>query len=130
METTSEQKQAKNLRESIGNRKVVDPLAQAYAESVGRKDDAGKLPYELLPFSVIDSISAVQRYGVKKYGANTWQKVPNGKKRYIAAALRHISDHQKGKRYDESGETHLSHALCSLMYAEWFDQQHVKRHKK
>ena len=88
----------------------------------GMKHDQNKLPYELLPFKCIDAIVEVQRYGAKKYAPNSWQHVKNGKKRYIAATLRHISLYQQGQRYDEeSGLHHLSHALCSLMYAIWFD---------
>ena len=119
METISEQKQGKNLKEFTASPKE------------GKKHDTGKLPYDLLPFSVIDSIVRVQQFGMFKYGANNWQRVKRGKARYIAAALRHISAVQQGKRYDdESGQPHLAHALCSLMYAEWIDQQHLKRHKK
>lgn len=119
METISEQKQGKNSKESTGNHRA------------GKKEDSEKLPYHLLPFSVLDSIVKVQAFGAAKYGPNNWQRVRNGKKRYLAAALRHLSAVQQGKRYDaESGLTHLSHALCSLMYAEWIDQQHLKRHKK
>lgn len=100
----------------------------ARARKTGRKDDQGKLRYDLLPFSVIDDIVAVQNYGAIEYGENTWQKVPNGRKRYIAAALRHVSKRQQGKRLDGSGLPHLAHALCSLMYAHWLDNQQIIRH--
>lgn len=149
MGTILEQKQGKNLKESIGNhradklsqfdrdprrcvvRKPYEPQDKDQVPRTGLKYDEGKLPYHLLPFRVIDSIVKVQAFGASKYGEDNWQRVRNGKKRYIAAALRHLSAVQQGKRYDaESGLTHLSHALCSLMYAEWLDQQHLKRHKK
>jgi hypothetical protein len=95
---------------------------------IGLKHDAKKLPYHLLPFDVIDDIVAVQMYGAKIYGDNNWKSLANGKKRFVAAALRHISKFQQGERWDESNLHHLSHALCSLMYALWFDKQHLKRH--
>jgi hypothetical protein len=97
----------------------------------GIKHDGDKLPYDLLPFEIIDGIVEVQKFGAKKYGANSWQQVKNGKRRYIAAALRHLSAVQQGKRYDpESNLPHLHHALCSLMYAAWIDKRHLKRHGK
>ena len=96
----------------------------------GLKHDKGKLRYELLPVDVIDDIVSVQTYGAEKYGANNWQHVSNGKQRYIAAALRHISMFQQGRRTDESGLHHLSHAICSLVYALWIDKQYIKRHKR
>lgn len=96
----------------------------------GRKFDSLKLPYDLLPMSVIDSVVRVQQFGRDKYGSNTWQKVKNGKKRYVAAAMRHVSAFQQGEWLDkESKLPHLTHALCSLMYAEWIDQQYRRRHK-
>jgi hypothetical protein len=97
----------------------------------GLKFDEEKLPYYLLPMDVIDDVVEVQKYGFKKYGkANSWKLVQNGKQRYISAAMRHISKFQQGKRYDESSLHHLSHAICSLIYALWIDKKYAKRHKR
>jgi hypothetical protein len=93
------------------------------------KHDDQKIPYHLLPMDVIDDIVEVQKYGLKKYGrANSWKNIPDGKKRFIAAALRHISKFQQGERLDESGLHHLSHALCSLVYALWIEKRYLKKH--
>lgn len=113
-------------------RRAFKALCKKHTE--GKKNDQGKLPYELLPFNVIDGIVEVQKFGAAKYGPNNWQTLKDGKKRYIAAALRHISAVQQGKRFDTDGEgssglPHLHHALCSLMYAAWFDLRHQRRHK-
>jgi hypothetical protein len=94
----------------------------------GSKNDKEKLPYHLLPMDIIDDIVAVQKFGAEEYGENSWKQVPNGKKRFIAAAMRHISKFQQGERWDESKLHHLSHALCSLVYALWIDKQYLKRH--
>lgn len=100
----------------------------------GMKYDQEKLPYDLLPMDIIDDIVRVQQYGAKKYSPNSWQHVKNGKKRYIAAALRHISQFQQGEYLDNepggSGLPHLTHALCSLIYAHWIDKKYRKNHKK
>lgn len=97
---------------------------------MSKKNDQDKLPYHLLPFDSIDKIVEVQKFGIAKYGANTWQKVPNGKKRYIAAALRHISKFNQGERFDsESNLNHLAHATCSLIYALHIDNKYLRRHK-
>lgn len=97
----------------------------------GLKYDGNKLPYELIPFKCIDAIVEIQQYGARKYLPNSWQHVKNGKQRYLAATLRHISLRQQGQIYDkESGKPHLYHALCSLMYAVWFEIKYLVKHKK
>ena len=92
----------------------------------GVKYDDEKLPYHLVPFDVIDDIVRVQQYGAKKYTPNGWQTVPNGVERYISAAFRHMSSFQQGQVLDtESGLPHLTHALCSLMYAHYLQKRIV-----
>lgn len=97
---------------------------------MSKKYDQDKLPYDLLPFKCIDALVEIQKFGMSKYGANTWQFVKNGKQRYLAAAMRHISLRMQGEAYDkESGKPHLSHAFCCLMYALWFDLKYLNQHK-
>lgn len=82
----------------------------------GRKDDAGKPNYELLPWLALEQVQAVLDYGAKKYTAHGWRAV-KGRTRYLNAALRHIFAYARGEDNDhESGLPHLAHAACSVMF--------------
>ena len=90
-------------------------LPKDYTFGEGIKYDDDKLRYDLLPFEAIDEVVKVLNYGVKRYGANTWQNVES--ERYVAALLRHISAWRQGEKNDEeSGLPHLSHILCNAMF--------------
>jgi hypothetical protein len=62
-------------------------------------------------------VARVLTVGAKKYAVNNWKYVPNGKFRYINAAMRHLFAHMRGEMKDpETGENHLAHAICCLMF--------------
>lgn len=83
----------------------------------GKKFDQGKPRYDLVPFCALDEIAQVLGHGARKYGDDNWRLVANGRARYIAAALRHISAYQQGEQSDsDSTLHHLAHAACSLMF--------------
>ena len=84
---------------------------------LGRKDDQGKLDWTLLPFEGLAQVVRVLEFGVLKYGRDNWQLVPNAQARYIRAAFRHlISDIQSADVDTETGEGHLAHAVCCLLF--------------
>ena len=83
----------------------------------GRKDDAGKPRWDLLPMRALDQVSAVLAYGANKYGEENWRGVPEARKRYLAAALRHLAAWRLGQADDpESGLPHLAHAACCVLF--------------
>ena len=83
----------------------------------GRKDDDGKLRYDLVPDRAETELVAVLTYGASKYGPNNWRRVDGMNARYFAAARRHLAAWRSGERIDpESGLAHLAHAVCSLMF--------------
>lgn len=83
----------------------------------GKKFDQGKPRYDLVPFRALDEIAQVLGHGARKYGDENWRLVADGRRRYIAAALRHISAYQQGEQNDQdSGLHHLAHSACSLMF--------------
>lgn len=88
----------------------------------GRKDDQGKLRWELLPLDLIEKIVDIYTHGAERYGANTWQNLDNGYQRFKAALLRHLVEHEKGNTIDaDSGREHLAHvawnAIAMLYHA-------------
>lgn len=83
----------------------------------GRKFDSGKLRYDLVPVLAFEDQVKGLTYGTIKYDDNNWIKVPEGRKRYMAATFRHIQAYRKGEMYDkESGCHHLSCAINNLSF--------------
>lgn len=83
----------------------------------GRKYDGGKLRYDLIPVLALEEMVKGLTFGTIKYDDNNWIKVPNGRKRYMAAALRHIQEYRKGNLWDEEQDIHhLSAAMNNLSF--------------
>lgn len=91
-------------------RKMKQPLK-------GMKFDGQKPRWSLFPTRVIQAIIGVLEYGAKKYAPENWRLVPEARKRYYDAAMRHTHDWWLGEDIDpESGHHHLAHALCCLVF--------------
>lgn len=95
-----------------------------------RKD--GKLMWELLPLEDIEDIVAVYTAGAVKYGADQWQNLPDGYRRYKAAMLRHLVEFEKGNWTDpDTGCIHLAqvawNAIAILHVAKAEQAEKVKR---
>ena len=72
---------------------------------------------DLLPFDALERIAHILSYGAEKYSENSWRNIPEAKKRYAAAMLRHFSKHMQGEIVDpESGHTHIDHMACNAMF--------------
>lgn len=83
----------------------------------GSKHDSGKPLMGAVPPNALLAVAKVLTFGAEKYGRDNWRKVENAETRYLDAALRHINAYQRGEAADpESGENHLAHAVCSLMF--------------
>lgn len=96
---------------------------------VGPKYDTGKLRYDLVTPDVIKAIAEVLTFGAEKYAPNSWQLVPDAKRRYTAALMRHFEAYRAGEKLDhESGLSHLSHALCNLMFLQHFEKESTSKH--
>ena len=81
-----------------------------------RKADAGKSLVGAVPPRALLAVGRVLAHGATKYGRDNWRKVDDVR-RYHDAALRHVLQYLSGERVDaESGESHLAHAVCSLMF--------------
>jgi len=85
------------------------------SQTIGKKDDQGKLRYDLVPVSAFESVAQCMTFGANKYGDNNWQGVSAD--RYYAAAMRHLLSWKKGEINDpESGFNHLKHVLTNIVF--------------
>ena len=82
-----------------------------------QKDDANKLMWDLVPWDAMEDVVGVLNHGAVKYDYRNWE---NGMKwsRLFSAAMRHmVSWFQFREDKDkESGISHLSHAICCLLF--------------
>lgn len=83
-----------------------------------KKDDE-KVPLDLLDTSWLMGIGRILKFGATKYSPNNWRK-GFSYSRLTAAAMRHIFAFNNGQDIDpETGESHLLHASCCLMFLFW-----------
>ena len=84
---------------------------------VGVKYDGGKPEYDLVPSLALEETVHVLTFGAKKYAPDNWKRVPDGKRRYFSAAMRHMWAWWRSEKLDpETGRNHLAHAMCCLMF--------------
>lgn len=82
----------------------------------GRKDDAGKPRWDLLPASVVEVVK-VLTVGAKRYGDDNWRGLETPRRRYYSALLRHVTAWYYGERNDpDDGLHHLAHAMCCALF--------------
>lgn len=82
----------------------------------GRKDDAGKEAWHLLPTDAVRSIVKVLTFGAVKYAPRNWEKGMNWSRPY-SALHRHVTAWFEGERLDpETGLPHLAHAGCCILF--------------
>lgn len=86
-------------------------------ESKAKTYDDGKPPLANLPPAGIAAVAMVQAYGHKKYkDFNNYRKGMEAS-RQASCAMRHIMAYMDGEDADkESGESHLAHAACRLLF--------------
>lgn len=91
---------------------------------LGIKFDKEKVRWSLVPTGVMTDVVDVLTKGAQKYAPDNWMYVPDSRSRYYDAALRHLTSWWEGELNDpETGNSHLAHAMCCLMFLHWFDQQ-------
>ena len=91
-------------------------------EPTGRKDDADKPRYSLLPAGPLAAVVATLEHGARKCAPGNWVKVPDARTRYFDAAQRHLWAWWGGERLDpDSGLPHLAHAGCCVLFLLHFD---------
>lgn len=85
-------------------------------QTTGLKFDQGKAPMSLLDRPFLEGVARVLAFGAKKYDREQWRGGFNWT-RLTDAALRHLLQFIDGEDLDsESGESHIFHAGCCLMF--------------
>lgn len=89
------------------------------------KFDNNKPRMDLIEPEFLEGMAKVLTLGASKYAPDSWKtQVSAPKRRYYAAALRHLVAWKKGEKTDsESGLSHLYHAACNLMFLGYFDAE-------
>lgn len=92
---------------------LTDPFA---ASTEGRKDDEGKLRFDLLPVDALAEVTDVFTEGASKYGDRNWEAGMRWG-RVFSAAMRHLWAFWWGEELDaETGRHHLAHAACCVLF--------------
>ena len=106
---------------------VNDVKASQTATTGGRKFDGGKLQYGLLPPAALKATVEILTFGAEKYEPDNWKHVPDSKRRYFDAAMRHLWAWKAGEKDDpETGKNHIAHAMCCLMFLYEHDEIYSK----
>lgn len=91
-----------------------------------RKDDEGKLRFDLLDPDFVEAIVQVLTHGAEKYSPDNWKK--GDRSRYIAALGRHWNRYLQGEAVDfDSQLPTLGHIGCCLMFLHWMDSEEQAR---
>ncbi len=90
----------------------------------GLKYDENKLRWDLLPLDIVEEVVKVYTFGCKKYKPNSWQNVENGRERYYAALMRHISSWRKGEiiNKEDNNVLHLAQVIWNAIALIYFDR--------
>lgn len=82
----------------------------------GRKDDDGKLRYDLIPPDALQDLVEILTDGAEKYGDRNWEHGMSWG-RCFAAAQRHLWAWWSGQDADaDSGRSHLAHAAVNMLF--------------
>ncbi len=93
---------------------------------LGKKNDEDKIRTDLYSFQAFLKTCKILTFGAKKYGDNNWKKGINFN-RVLGAILRHLIAWWLDEDNDkETGENHLHHAACELMFLQHFVENKEK----
>ena len=110
------------IKQSVGIKETKPELGVKPFQGV--KFDSNKPQWSLLPFEALEEVVEVLTFGAQKYAPDNWKYVPDADARYMDAAFRHMAQYMQDERYDdETGNNHLAHAICCLLFKLWFDKQ-------
>lgn len=118
--TKEEAKILEEKKKSLKQEQVVPVV-----ENTGMKFDAGKNRLELIPPEAIWGLGEILTFGATKYSDRNWEK---GMKwsRVFGAAMRHLWKWWWTKKPDdETGYSHLKHALCCVAFLIAYEERKI-----
>lgn len=120
----------KRIKDGLFNPEQEEARKRAKNGELGIKFDEKKLRWDLLPFREVEQVVKILTFGAEKYADDNWKHIPDLQKRYFAAAMRHLSAWIQGEKLDkESGQNHLSHAACCILFTLWKDNENSGNNK-
>jgi hypothetical protein len=91
----------------------------------GRKDDTGKVTFDLLPDDALAAIQKILDFGAVKYAPRNWEKGMNWL-RVWNACMRHLWAWARCEKEDpESKMSHLWHAGCCILFLISFELRKI-----
>lgn len=82
----------------------------------GRKDDLGKLRFDLISPDALEGLAEILIFGATKYSPRNWEKGINFSRLY-ASTLRHLHSFWQGSDIDyESRKQAIDHAQCCIHF--------------
>ena len=101
--------------------------------SEGRKDDAGKTRFELVPPEVVFAIAQILTFGAEKYHDRNWEQGMSWG-RVFGALMRHMwawwggqgpttKSFLFGDMDEETGYSHLWHAACCIAFLVAYEER-------
>ena len=86
----------------------------------------GKMAWELVDFESLEPLVEVLMFGATKYSKDNWKK-GQAITELLGSLFRHIIAFQNGEDLDEeSGKSHIGHAMCNLMFIQFVLTHHEK----
>ena len=87
----------------------------------GKKNDRGKLRFDLITPEMEEALAEILTHGATKYEDRNWEKGIKYSRIY-AALRRHLNAWVRGNIFDrDSNLPHLSHAFCCLAFLITYD---------
>ncbi len=76
-----------------------------------------KAPWEIVPWKPMEEIVDSLANGSEKHGKIGWKKLAKRevRDRYFAKVMRHLTAWRNGQIIDESGQSHLAHAVADIL---------------
>lgn len=94
--------------------------------NVAKKFDQGKAPIDLISTPALIELAKVLDFGAQRYGRFNWAKGLNYS-RIIAAVFRHLwAWNNRQDKDQESGLSHLAHAMAGLMFLLDYEHRNLK----
>lgn len=103
-------------------KKYMDNLMNVITEQASKHSE-DKTKWHLLAWSALEPVVRVMEHGAAKYGKNNWRK---GREvtDYVDAVYRHLISWLTVRSKDEeTGISHLAHAVCNLMFLLYQEQR-------